>query len=118
MKTFVENAPKADESVKDLKRADGITYKNSALTDNWISIHKSGISCRLNVGVGDLNEQISGINKISAKSNNSRSMSGPGVVPNVRDYACLRSLGVTLWPLIHRGLKPNLSELLELVMPI
>ena len=59
---FVKNAPEADATVKTFSRADGKTYNKKDLTDNWINFSKSKISCRLNVGVGDIYEQISGNN--------------------------------------------------------
>ena len=59
----MENAPQADESVKKLARASG--HKSTTLTDNWIHFSKSKISCRLNVGAGDIIEQISGKTNIN-----------------------------------------------------
>ena len=60
LEKFVDNAPVIDESVKEISRADGTTYKNPRLLQNWISFNKSNISCRLNVGVEDIISQISG----------------------------------------------------------
>lgn len=60
---FVKNAPEADAMVKTFARADGNTYNKKDLTDNWINFSKSKISCRLNIGVEDIFQQISG-NKI------------------------------------------------------
>ena len=62
----MKNAPEADAMVKTYARADGKTYNKTDLTDNWINFSKSKISCRLNVGVGNIFEQISG-NKIPFK---------------------------------------------------
>ena len=56
----MESAPTVDDTIKSIERADGHVYKAATLCNNWLHTHKSEISARLNVGVGNIIEQISG----------------------------------------------------------
>lgn len=58
---FLSAQPVTEESMKDIKLANGKTYINSNLMDNWLSFHKSGVRCRMNFGYHDIVAQIKGL---------------------------------------------------------